>query len=811
MRKNTTYWIKISVIGAMLIVLQVIAYFVVTNNYNASLRKEYENSLIFNLNSFEDRLTAHYNDTLADIVNIWNKNDNYDYTYRAIINSSRNLSVINDDKSVKSYTLTENNYNNLLRSGINYYKFSELLGEGADDGNQYAIYTKAVNEDTVYVLFYDYDTYFSGNEHFTFGSFGIINKNIKEVFGKYNNPNVYKGNILNADLDGNTNCLFGSVNDTAGMLTVKGLSYSDSYYIVGFIDNASVAAVMKNISGITVTILSVTLLASVIFTVIAVIIFIRNQDYLINFSYDNKKNYVIFVNNYGRITKANAEFKAKFDIENIFEENNLDENFYRLSNKDNIIVKMKDKTKQPCIVNFLSVKKPKGYKLVGVDGADVIDYFKHEIETPYKEPITGLYNFAKFKEDFMRFDNSLKHRRALGIVELSNLKTFGSMFGRAFYNKVFLYFADAINKEFSDIARVYCLDNTEFLIYSDKREDVEALLRDVGQQVDRLNQAVIIDDSVVKIICKFGFVIIDGDTDSDMDMIIASAKASKSRAKSSETNNYYIYHDSQKSHYDKYFEKNYDISKLMEDGDLELFYQPQLSLKDNRISGFEALLRVKKTKELDVKIYDLVRYAEQSGQMIKLGKFIFNTGMSFAQSLKEENIDISLNVSPVQLMQAGFTEQFVAMFEKYDLNPNSISLEITESFLMSDFEQSLSKLQALKKHGIDIHLDDFGEGYSSLLYLKTLPISVIKIDREFIKDIDTNSYSQVIVKAIIGICKQLDIKCIAEGVESEEQKSLLAEYGCDIIQGYLIGKALPPNEVMNIIEKYNKKSVNKEN
>ena len=153
-------------------------------------------------------------------------------------------------------------------------------------------------------------------------------------------------------------------------------------------------------------------------------------------------------------------------------------------------------------------------------------------------------------------------------------------------------------------------------------------------------------------------------------------------------------------------------------------------------------------------------------------------------------------------MQTGFVDNFLKIYRSFDLQPGSISVEITESYLVSDIGASLKKLNVLRSNGIDIHLDDFGTGYSSFNYLSVLPISTIKIDQSFVRDILDNHVDRLITKTIVDICKNLKLASICEGVEKPNQLELVRELGCDIIQGYVISRSVGDEVARDMIEHY---------
>lgn len=329
-------------------------------------------------------------------------------------------------------------------------------------------------------------------------------------------------------------------------------------------------------------------------------------------------------------------------------------------------------------------------------------------------------------------------RVLIGTIFIGNLANFKAMFGTEFAQKVYAKIFAKTEQEFT---YAYEIDDSHIGILYPEGKKLDNLLQDIKDAVNFIDQPVMIDSNLVNIGAKFGFAVCDAVMERrDFEYAAIAADAALKRAAEDKMNDYFIYHESQKKQYAKFFVQ-YDIRKMLDDGDFYMEYQPQYSLKENRIKGFEALFRVRNPK-MNVSAYEIISYAERTGNMVMLGDFVFDTSMRFAKIIEGRGVTVSLNVSPIQLMQAGFVENFLKIYHKYDLKAGTISVEITESFLMHTFDETLKKLQILCEQGISIHLDDFGTQYSSLLYLKKLPIAAIKIDREFISDIAANEYSR---------------------------------------------------------------------
>ncbi|MBO5542443.1 MAG: EAL domain-containing protein, partial [Acholeplasmatales bacterium] len=248
-----------------------------------------------------------------------------------------------------------------------------------------------------------------------------------------------------------------------------------------------------------------------------------------------------------------------------------------------------------------------------------------------------------------------------------------------------------------------------------------------------------------------------------------------------------------------------DIETGLIDKEFQMWLQPQFDIVNNRVDGFEALIRWMNPKYRDKSPQIFIELAEKRGHMLDIGRFVITESFKLAKKLEPYNIHISVNVSPVQLLQVGFVQQLIDEFNKNQLKVGSIAIEITETLLMGSFKLVAEKLRLLKEAGFHIHLDDFCTGYSSMLYLKDLPVDTLKIDKEFTKYIVTNKFNENIVKTICNLAKDLDLSLVCEGVESQEQADMVKKFGCRIIQGYLYGKAMPYDQAVEMLEQYNSK------
>lgn len=248
-----------------------------------------------------------------------------------------------------------------------------------------------------------------------------------------------------------------------------------------------------------------------------------------------------------------------------------------------------------------------------------------------------------------------------------------------------------------------------------------------------------------------------------------------------------------------------DLKKAIENNEFVQYLQPQVSLSSNKIVGFESLIRWNNPKYIKRSPQGFIELSEQKGYILDISRFIVDNTFSLAKKLEKYNVTISLNLSPIQILQVGFVNDLKAKFDEYELKPGSIALEITETFLMENVSLVNEKLKILKQAGFQIHLDDFCMGYSSMAYLKDLPVDTIKIDYEFTKYVDTNKVNYSIVSCIATLAKELGLDVIVEGVETTAQQAVVKKLGCQIIQGFLISKAVPYDEAVKLLKQYNER------
>ncbi len=234
-----------------------------------------------------------------------------------------------------------------------------------------------------------------------------------------------------------------------------------------------------------------------------------------------------------------------------------------------------------------------------------------------------------------------------------------------------------------------------------------------------------------------------------------------------------------------------------------LYYQPQFYTGSKRLRGVEALIRWKDETGHMISPAVFIPIAEKNGCIVPIGSWVVEQSIRhYAQWREEYGIPfiMSINISAVQYNREDFVEELLEAIKRYHVEPSEVEIEITESILIDDFDKVIEKLRMLREAGIRVSLDDFGTGFSSLSYLKKLPIDTLKIDKSFIDTVLTDGATRIITESIINMVKSLGVESIAEGVEEEAQYEYLKSIGCDMIQGYLLGRPLPPEKIEEILQ-----------
>lgn len=325
---------------------------------------------------------------------------------------------------------------------------------------------------------------------------------------------------------------------------------------------------------------------------------------------------------------------------------------------------------------------------------------------------------------------------------------------------------------------------------------------DASQKIIKeLSKAFQIEGKDIFITASIGISLSSADEVS-FESILQQADIAMYAAKKKGKNGYCLYYPGMKESTENTMVLENKLRKALERNEFSLYYQPQLDVASGQIMGIEALIRWVPDGEM-VTPGNFISIAEETGLIIPIGQWVLETACNQMKRWVDSGhppVQISVNVSSKQFIQPNFIQIVKKVLKETQLNPGLLRLELTESIFLGNEKSITEKLTKLKELGVSISIDDFGTGYSSLMYLKSFPIDEIKIDKSFIHEIPYNHTEVSLVQAIIKLGFSLNAKVVAEGVETEEQLKFLEKSGCDLIQGYLIGKPMPMEEVESLFQ-----------
>lgn len=431
------------------------------------------------------------------------------------------------------------------------------------------------------------------------------------------------------------------------------------------------------------------------------------------------------------------------------------------------------------------------------------------------DPLTNLLNRGGIKNrlaDWTGLCRKTGHNGGAIFLDIDNFRSVNNTFGHDSGDQFLRETANRLKKSLGAGAILGRIDGDEFVILADGFDNTVHLERFCNIVSESFKEPYLMKGIVIQLSCSLGAIFLNCHQlkqDHEFDEILSRGEFVLQEAKRMKKGGCLIFNDGFDSLIDRHLQLEQALRSSIENDELLCYFQPQYSCSKKKIVGFEALARWKNAKFGMISPAQFIPIAEKTGFIKELGRFTMEKTFAFAKSMEGKGLIISFNCSPVELMQANYTSYLLKRFEFYGLAPNSVAVEITESCLIESFEEAVKKLQILHDHGIRIYLDDFGTGFSSLNYLKSLPIQAVKVDKSFIDEIASNKVEKDIVSMIGVLARRLNLDVIAEGVENDEQIQCVQECGCDMIQGYFISKPIPQNDVLpllDIIEQQNRNS-----
>jgi diguanylate cyclase len=477
--------------------------------------------------------------------------------------------------------------------------------------------------------------------------------------------------------------------------------------------------------------------------------------------------------------------------------------------------------------------KPVNWSLLGRDvqymlrASDAFNSLKRQEDRlrhlAYYDPLTSLPNRRSFNEQLTRLLKRSQRRKtiaALLFIDLDHFKRINDSIGHARGDSLLVEIArrltmelreedsinylsesNAMDEKESGAAEISRLGGDEFTVVLSDVDDMGDIEKVAKRILDCLSQPIPLQSHNPVVTPSIGIALYPQDG-KDPDILIRNADTAMYFAKAEGRACYRFYNEEMNAKAVEKLKMEEELRDALRNSELELRYQPQVNSITGEVVSMEALVRWKHPKRGMVSPEEFIPIAESTGQIIELGEWVMEEVARhclYWDTLGLSAFRVCVNISPLQFNQGNLSDWIADFLVKSGLSPDRLELELTESAIMNDAETNIAKLRALKSLGIDLAVDDFGTGYSSLSYLKRFPIDTLKIDHSFVNDLNTSD-GAAIVDAILGLAKALNLRVIAEGIESESQLAYLVGKGCDLLQGFYFARPIYPEDVPNMLQ-----------
>lgn len=427
----------------------------------------------------------------------------------------------------------------------------------------------------------------------------------------------------------------------------------------------------------------------------------------------------------------------------------------------------------------------------------------------FYDPLTGLPNKQLLLDRLRQVVAARARNRQMGallFIDLDNFKLLNDTFGHHFGDQLLQEVAPRLTSCVRESDTVARLGSDEFVVIlttdsSDDEAVAEAEVKKIcGRIRSAFNRPFNLGAYRHHITTSIGVALFNGGADTT-DELLKHADLAMHQAKASGRNAVCFFNPNMQAEMNTRAALESDLRKSWERNEFVLYYQPQM---DNcGIIGAEVLVRWQHPRRGLLLPSEFIPQAEETGQILPLGEWLLEAACDqlamWSRYQKTAQLNLAVNISPCQFGQSNFVEQVVSALDRSGANPQKLKLELTESILLQNMDDTIAKMMTLKAKGVDFALDDFGVGYSSLYYLKHLPLDWIKIDKSFVRDVLIDNKDATIIRAILLLAKSMGLSVIAEGVETPAQKDFLVMHGCSAYQGYLFSPPLPLNQFEEFI------------
>jgi diguanylate cyclase (GGDEF)-like protein len=444
-------------------------------------------------------------------------------------------------------------------------------------------------------------------------------------------------------------------------------------------------------------------------------------------------------------------------------------------------------------------------RLVGRAVSYAVERARFERQLDYQalhDSLTGLPNrllLLDHLELALRRAGLAQSVVAVLFLDIDRFKLVNDSLGHASGDRILIETAQALESVMRPQDTVGRFGGDEFAVVCDgvKGEtDVGMIAETIGRV---LAEPVLVGGREVFLSASIGIALSRRGGPQDAEDLVRAAEVALDRAKEKGGGRWELFDSDMQRRALRRLEMEHDLYRAIERDELRLLYQPQVRCADGVLTGVEALLRWEHPARGLIAPQEFVPLAEETGLITSIGAWVLEQACAQAREWRERRpVHVSVNLSVLQLVQPDLVAAVTGVLDRAGVDPVELCLEVTETTMMRDPATTLGTLLALKRLGVRISIDDFGTGYSSLGYLSRLPIDELKIDRQFISGLDEPGNARI-VSALISLSHALGLTVVAEGVEHPEHVRQLTALGCDVAQGYLFGKALPANQISEIL------------
>ncbi len=420
----------------------------------------------------------------------------------------------------------------------------------------------------------------------------------------------------------------------------------------------------------------------------------------------------------------------------------------------------------------------------------------------HHDPLTRLPNRILFHERLIQSVQLSARGAACAVLclDLDGFKEVNDTMGHAAGDDLLREVADRLRHCVRDNGVVARLGGDEFAVIQPAFHQVDAGNALATRIIEVIGTPYQIRGEEVMIGVSIGIAVSPGDG-LEAELLLKHADIALYRAKADGRGRFRFFESQMNTKVEARRALEVGLRRALAAGEFELFYQPLLRVADRRIVGFEALMRWRHPLRGLIAPSEFIPVAEETGQIVPMGELALQLACAEAATWPDD-VSVAVNLSPVQFKSRSLVEAVASALKESGLAPRRLELEITETVLLRDTEDTLITLRRLHELGIDIALDDFGTGYSSLSYISKFSFDKVKIDRSFVHDLARRSEAAVIIRTIIGLCSHLQVTSLAEGVETEEQLAALGREDCTQVQGFLFSPPVPASEVAGLLAKF---------